>query len=183
MTVPGWLRDRRAWVVLGGVGLGVAGYGAGRYAAPTKVEERERVVERLVVDEKTVEARVAAAKVTWEKDIQDHSETRVIYKDGKVVERIVYRDRDTHSEGTKVEVKTVEVVREVKVEVLREVEREKIVTRDAPRLTIGATVGWAGVPTYGAFAGVRILGPLTLLAQGEGGAGVWSARAGVGLQF
>ena len=182
MTASEVLRSR--WFKGGAAAVCLAGaFGAGRYAAPTKVEERERIVERLVVDEKTIEARVAAAKVTWEKDIIDHTRVETRYVEGKPSVRIEYRDRDTHSEGTKVETKTVYVDREVKVEVEKVVEKERIVTRDAPRLTLGATVGWAGTPTYGAFAGVRILGPLTLLAQGEGGAGVWSARAGVGLTF
>ena len=122
-------------------------------------------VERLVVDEKVVEARIAAAKVTWEKDIVDHTRVETRYVEGKPSVRIEYRDRDTHSEGTKVETKTVYVDREVKVEVEKVVEVTKIVERDCPRLNL---VGKGGLaldtlkPTWGAAGNYRIpgLGPV-----------------------
>ena len=168
----------------GGVALAlVAGVGIGRYTQPTKVVEKERIVERQVVDEKAVAKAVSEARTTWEKEVVDHTRVVTKYLEGKVVERVEYRDRDTTSSGGKVQTQTVTIEVEKRVEVVKEVEKEKIVTRDAPRLTLGTTIGWAGVPTYGASACVRILGPLSLLAQGEGGAGTWSARAGVGLTF
>ncbi len=140
-------------------------YGAGRFMAPTKVEDRERIVERLVVDEKVVEARIAAAKVTWEKDIQDHTRVETRYVEGKPVVRIEYRDRDTHSEGAKVETKIEYVDREKIVYQDRVVEKERIVERDCPRLTL---LGKGGIvidslkPTWGAAGNYRIpgLGPV-----------------------
>jgi hypothetical protein len=184
VSMISWLREHPR-VAAGGacvVAL-AAGVGIGRYAAPTKVETRERVVEVYKADEKAVARAVSDARSTWEREVKDNTRIVTKYVEGKVVERVEYRDRDTTSSGGKVETETVEVVREVKVEVVREVEKERIVTRDAPRLTLGATVGYAGVPTYGGFATVRILGPLTLLGQGEGGVGVWSARVGAGISF
>jgi ketosteroid isomerase-like protein len=182
MTVSEVLRSRWTWGGAAALAL-IGAFGAGRYMAPTKVEERTREVVVYRADEKAVAKAVSDARTTWEKEVRDNTRIVTKYVEGKVVERVEYRDRDTTSSGGKVETKTVEVIVEKRVEVEKLVEVEKIVTRDGPRLTLGATIGWAGVPTYGAYAGVRILGPLSLMAQGEGGAGVWSVRLGAGISF
>jgi hypothetical protein len=183
-----WLRAHWAWVG-GACVLAAASYGAGRYAVPTKIEERERIVERIVTDEKAVAKAVSEARSTWEREVKDNTRIVTKYVEGKVVERVEYRDRDTTSSGGKVEIKTVEVVVEKVVTVDRVVEKEKIVTNDPPRLTLAATIG-AGfsssgltAPAYGLLAMGRIAGPLVVGAQAEGNLQGGSARALVGLTF
>jgi hypothetical protein len=169
VSMISWLREHPR-VAAGGacvVAL-AAGVGVGRYSAPTKVETREveRVVEVVRWRDREVVTKGPVKVVT-----------RTVTTPGPqgptvTVDRIVEQEKvvTVHTQG---------------LDTTTEVERltEKVVTRDAPRLTLGATVGYAGVPTYGGFATIRILGPLTLLGQGEGGVGVWSARAGVGISF
>jgi len=66
---------------------------------------------------------------------------------------------------------------------------EKLVERDAPRVAIFGTVGvpFSGLgvqpPAYGLTVTARVLGPLTVLAGGEGGPSGGSARVGLGLTF
>jgi hypothetical protein len=185
-----WCRARPwTWAAVAGVSLGAVGYGVGRYAAPTKVEERERVVERLVTDEKAVAKAVTEARTTWEREVKDNTRIETRYVDGKPSVRIEYRDRDSTSSGGKVETKVVEVVVEKRVEVEKVVEKERIVTRDAPRWTLGATAGtgWTGgAPqpiAFGGILGFRFAGPFGAVLQAEGSPVGFSGRAGLTLQF
>lgn len=164
-------------------------FAAGRFAAPTKVEERTREVTVYKADEKAVAKAVSDARSTWEREVRDNTRIVTKYVEGKVVERVEYRDRDTTSSGGKVETKTVTVEVEKRVEVEKVVEKEKIVTRDAPRWTLGATVG-TGIqggalqpPAFGGLVGYRLLGPLGVQLGLEGNAVQFSGRAGLTLQF
>jgi hypothetical protein len=69
---------------------------AGRYLAPTKTV----TVEKKVVDETAIQAAIAVAKAEWQKTIQDHTRIVTVYKDGKVIEKTVYKDVDTAASGT-----------------------------------------------------------------------------------
>jgi len=183
-----WLRERPRWfwwAVLGGGCALAASYGAGRFMAPTKVTEKEKVIERLVVDEKEMARRLATARITWEKDVQDHTRVVTKYLEGKVIERVEYRDRDSHSEGAKVETKIEYVDREKIVFQEKVVEKEKVVERDCPRLTLGASAGWDSRVTAGGWATYRFAGPLVGFAAGEKvlGAPEGSFRAGLGINF
>ena len=183
-----WLRERPRWfwwaVLGGGIAL-AASFALGRWAAPTKVTVKEKVVERLVVDEKVVEERLAAAKLVWSKDVADHTRVVTKYLEGKVVERVEYRDRDTHSEGTKVVTKIEYVDREKIVFQEKMVEKEKVVERDCPRLTLGASAGWDSSITAGGWATYRFAGPVVGFAAGEKviGEPEGSFRAGFGINF
>ena len=72
-------------------------FGAGRYTAPTKVEVREREVTVYKADEKAVAKAVSEARTTWEREVKDNTRIVTKYVEGKVVERVEYRDRDTTS--------------------------------------------------------------------------------------
>ena len=169
--------------------LAAASYGAGRYTAPTKIEERERIVERIVTDEKAVSKAVSDARSIWEREVKDNTRIVTRYLDGKVIERVEYRDRDTTSSGGKVEVRTVEVIVEKQVFVDREVVKEKIVTNDPPRVAIFGTVGipfsGSGIQPlqFGAAATARVLGPISVIVAGSGGASGGVATGGLGIAF
>jgi hypothetical protein len=79
-------------------------YTAGRFTAPAKVVEKEKVVEVRkdvkVVDQEAIAAAVASAQAEWKKNESVRTVTKVIYKDGKVVEKIVYRDKETQDSGS-----------------------------------------------------------------------------------
>lgn len=176
MNWVSWLRGRWGWAAAG-LALGAGCYAAGRWAAPTKTVEVE--VERVVTKVETVEV---------EKVVKVAGPVRVVTKRVEVpgpagptvtVERVVERGpttttTDTASSGT---------VAQASEKVV-----EKIVERDAPRFLLGPTVG-AGFsvngltpPMYGGIFGVRV-GPLYILAQGEGGTVGGSARAGLAFTF
>ena len=187
-----WLRGRPRWFWWASLGGGcalVAAYGVGRFSGPTKVTEKEKVIERLVVDEKEMARRLATARLEWSKDVADHTRVVTKYLEGKVVERVEYRDRDTHSEGTKVEARIEYVDREKIVYQEKVVEKEKVVERSCPSFFLAATVG-AGFqggavspPSFGGLGGWRFAGPFFGAVQGEGSAAGGSVRAGLGLNF
>ncbi len=72
----------------------VAAFVAGRYTAPARVETR------TVIDEAAVSRAVAAARAEWTRNVEDHTITRTVYRDGKVTERIVYVDREVQAGGS-----------------------------------------------------------------------------------
>jgi hypothetical protein len=157
--------------------------------APTKTLETERVVERKVVDEVEMARRLETAKVEWERNVVDHTRVETRYVEGKPSVRIEYRDRDTTSSGGTVTVKTEYVDRIVKVEVEKVVEKERLVERDCPRVTLLGSVGASmagGVvqpPTGGIEANGRVWGPLVVGIGAEGNASVIAGRVLAGVQF
>ena len=168
-----WLRAHpRVAAGIGAGALAALSFGAGRFMAPTKVETREVVrVEQVEVvkwRDRTVTERGPVHVKTVTREVPGPQGPE------RVVEKEVWRDRVVtvrNQAGESASASSSERV------------VEKVVERDAPRLTLGVTAGWDRVPTYGGWAQVRVLGPLTLMAQGEAGAGTWSARGGVGLSF
>lgn len=153
--------------------VGAAGGGvAGRYLGPTKTVER--VIEKVTYksDEKAISTAVEAAKVEWEKNSQDHTVTKIIYKDGKPVEKIVYVDREVQASGATVKVveKVVEVEKKVYVDKI--VEKEKIVESYRPWIAVEATGAFSLTPAWppvawSAMGDIRVFGPVWI------GAGVW----------
>lgn len=85
----------RLWIAVGcgAVALVLAAFLIGRRTAPARVEVR------TVVDETAVTRAVEAARAEWSRDVEDHTVTRTIYREGKPTERIVYVDREVHSGG------------------------------------------------------------------------------------
>ena len=173
-----WVRERPwTWAVIAGAVCGAVGYGTGRFAGPTKVETKDRIVYETKTEfrdiTKTVAGPVRIEERWFERPavvvppgcpacppVQEH--TRIEFRDPVVT--VTASEGASASSGSR--------------------ETERVETRDAPRLTLGATVGLVDLkPTYGAFLTYRFAGPFVLLGQGEAGAGTWSARAGVGVNF
>lgn len=147
---------------LGVVVFGVLCFGAGRFAAPTKVQTvvKTETVEKIV--EKKVEV-AAKTKVVYV--------DRVITKEGEVRERIVEREVEksrTDTDRTNDRTDTTE--------------SSKTVESDAPRLNVSVLAGvdlnpkWqpiegAGPLSLGLSVNYRIAGPLTV--------GAWGLHTGV----
>lgn len=142
---------------LGVVVFGVLCFGAGRFAAPTKVQ--------TVVKTETVEKVV-------EKKVEVAAKTKVVYvdrvttKEGEVRERIVEREVEkSRTDTDRTDGRTVTT------------ENSKIVVTDAPRLNVSVLAGvdlnpkWqpitgAGPTSFGLAVSYRIAGPFTVGAFG-----------------
>lgn len=170
-----------SWPIVAGSVLGalVIGGLVGRYTGPTKVETRtvETVktveVERKVTDTEAVMKAVAEARASWERDRQDHTVVRTVYVEGKISERIVYRDVDTHAGGSTSTASATASADTSHTDATRTAETD----RHAETVTVRETIrpDWrASVqlrPTGVVFAGAevsrRILGPAWLGAWGR----------------
>ena len=174
-----WLREHPRWAMAcGAAGALAVGFGAGRYSAPTKVETREVVkteqVEVVRWQDRVVVEKGPVREVTKTVTVPGPQGPTV------TVERVVEREKVVtvkDSQGTDMAAAASEKV------------VERLVERDAPRWTVGATVGtgWQGgviqPPAFGALLGYRLLGPLGLVLQGEWGVGGVSGRLGLTVQF
>ena len=166
---------KRALVVAGvACAVGVAGFSAGRFSAPEKVETRdvEKVVYRDRVVEKVVEVKARAEVKVVYKD-------RVVTKEGTVTERIVERTETKTDEK-----KNTDKAETVAVDSTKTVER--IVTL-RPDWRVGVLAGGSLTTPS-----VQIAGPLVLGVQVDrriiGGlsVGLWAntvGAAGVGVSF
>jgi hypothetical protein len=129
-------------LALAALALVVLAFIVGQRSAPVKTVEKEVVVEKVVRDEQAIATAVAAAQAEWQKTVKDRTVIRVVYRDGKPVERIVYVNRDTGEGGSssssssgQVEVTSHQVEERV-------VEREKVVTSARPGWSVAAGGLW-----------------------------------------
>lgn len=171
----------RSWPIVAGASAAalLAGGLAGRYLAPTKVETRtvETVktveVERKVTDESAVTKAVAEARATWERDRQDHTVVRTVYVEGKISERIVYRDVDTHAGGSTSTDRTTTTTDTSHTDATRTAETDRktetVTVRETvrPDWRLAAQLRPAGTVFAGAEVSRRILGPAWLGAWGR----------------
>ena len=147
-----------ALLATGGVFLLFVGYALGRYVAPARVEERERVVTKVVeVQSKT--------KETSSEQNQSSSE-RIVYKtrfvqkpDGTVVkttEAASAKERESRAETKQRETEVRYVDR------IQEVEKTKIVERSSPAwgVAVGAGLSSGLNPVYRGELSRSIIGPL-----------------------
>jgi hypothetical protein len=169
----------------GGIALAIllVGFGFGRFATPSKVVERDRIVETTRDTELTWHAYVGhteskiETKTQWQtvtkwepggtiiqtvQAVQDHTETAhtdTAQTDGKFTERVVEKI----------------------------VERERIVEAKAPDWLLGGKAGLrldTGTPVYGGEVARRIIGPVFAGAWVQAsGASREGAAAGVGVSF
>jgi hypothetical protein len=158
-----WLKGKRALLAISAVAL-VASFAAGRYLAPTKTETVVQTVEVVKeVEKKVIEkGPVRYQKVIVETPGKDKVTTITLQKDPVTITV----DRDVVRKET-------EYVRET-------------VERDAPRLTLGATIGApvpSLAPSFGGWIQYRFAGPFTAMVQGEGNATGGSVRTGLGITF
>lgn len=184
-----------SWPIVAGAAAAalVAGGLVGRYTGPTKVETRTVEttrtveVERKVVDEEAVTKAVAEARATWQRDRQDRTVTRTVYVEGKVSERIVYRDVESHAGGSSSTATASARTDTAHVDATRTTDTE----RKAEVVTVRETIrpSWRVAaqlrPAGAVFAGVevsrRILGPAWLGAWGrpDGTYGTYGVSVGV----
>ena len=180
-----WCRERPwTWAVVAGVACGAAGYGAGQLVAPTKVETKTetkwetKVEEKEVVREVKVEGPVHV--VTRWRPAPETPPPPGCPECEPIIEIIEDRGPVTTTTDTGRETKVTDQGSQV---------AEKVVTRDAPRVALFATIGvpfsagGVGAPQYGLAATARVLGPVSVIVAGSGGATGGQATAGVGLTF
>jgi lactam utilization protein B len=126
-----------AGAVLAALVVGTVG---GRFSAPIKTVEKTITIEKTVRDEEAIARAVADARAQWSKEVQDHTVTRTIYKEGKIVEKVVFVDRDTRSEGSKTTTSEVDTKITTHEEATKTVEKEKVTETGRPRLAVGASL-------------------------------------------
>jgi len=190
LSVP---KPWRRWLVTGAAALAalVIAFVAGRYSAPVKVTEREKVIERTVRDEAAIASAVASARASWQRDVQDHTITRTIYREGKPVERIVYVDRDTHSGGSSEATSSSQLQVTAHEEAQRTTEREKITESGRPGWSVGVGGLWnpgrlsARPERYDLELGRRLFGTVWIAArvEADGVTDLKRARVGAALRL
>ncbi len=160
-------------LVVGAVLAALAGaYGAGRFAAPTKVVTKTEVVTKEVIKEVKAETKVI---------YRDRVVDRVITKDGTVTEHIVYKSAEATKE--------VDRTSDAKSS---DTKTEKVTITDAPRLTVSVLAGvdlkpaWqplgpsAGPLALGLSVQYRVAGPIVV---GAWGLHTGAFGASLGIQF
>lgn len=121
---------------------------AGRYTAPAKIVERERIVEKKVevISQTAINEAVAKAEAEWKKNEKVREVIKTIYKEGKVVETVVYRDRDTSSSGSSSSssgsTSTTNTTASTTTEVIKWKEKIVEAKKDRWRLSASASVPW-----------------------------------------
>lgn len=164
----------------------VVAFLGGRRSAPVRVEERERIVTQTVVDQAAIQRAVSEAHAEWTRSATDHSTIRTVYLDGKVVEKIVYVDRDVNSGGSSGSSSNTATQVETRTVTNTITETEKVTEFRRASWRISASAGWrldslALRPAiYGGEVSRRILGPVWL--------GAWAktdstAGMSLGLEF
>lgn len=142
---------------------------AGRYTAPAKIVTKEVTVEKRVevVSQTAINEAVAKAQAEWQKNEKVRTVTKTVYKEGKIVEKIVYKDRDTsESSSSSSSTSSTSVENTTKVNTVEVVKwKEKIVEakKDRFRIGAGAVVSLDQLqlkPTYEVHGGVRVVGGL-----------------------
>lgn len=151
--------------------VGVGAFTAGKYSNPAKIEIKDRIViqEKYSVDQEEILKAVEHAKAEWKKNEKVRTVTRIIYKEGQPVEKIVYVDRETSesSNETKDSTKTDETKTKVEGETKIDHTKTRIISNQ-PRyaLALHAFTEWHDVLNpnlkYGIQGSVRLVGPLWL---------------------
>lgn len=158
----------RLYLAAGALGVCVLAFLGGRFSAPVKTVEKEKVVEKTVRDEDAIARAVANAKAQWAKEVQDHTVTRTIYKEGKIVEKVVFVDRDTKSSGSSEKTSEVASITATHEQTERIVKKEKITEGARPRLRLALSLPPRYPVDFKAIApelDVRLLGTIWLGAR------------------
>jgi hypothetical protein len=162
--------QRRAGVVLLALALLGGSFAAGRWAAPTKVQTVDRVVERTVTVKDTEAERRVAELTAQVETLKSHTHVErrtVVHPDG-TRERTVVADRQVdRTEQTEKHTATTETQRQVQAtETVRETVREKLVERPAPQWFVGPTVTFTPALrdplAAGIVVGRHVAGPVAL---------------------
>jgi acetyl-CoA carboxylase carboxyltransferase component len=175
MTLSRWTFAGIAVAVL------LVGYAFGRFATPSKLIERDRIVEISRDTELTWHAYVGHTEIKSETKVAWKTETKWL-PGGVVVQTVVANSERTETSSTdvttndgKLKERTVEKI----------VDRERIVEAAKPAWLVGAKVGLRlddGQPIYGGEVARRIIGPVFVGAWAQaGGMTTVGAAAGLGV--
>ena len=181
MTLQRWHKE-----ALGGLVIAVVFGLAGRFSGPTKVVTTEKVVTKTVVDQAAVAAAVASAKAQWAKEVKDRTVTKIIYREGKPVEKIVYVGRDTTSGGSSEAATSTTVATQTHQETSQTATETKKEEFARPNYSVGLMAKLRlGYPdTYAAQVDYRLFGPLWLAGQAQFDPKAWGQSAAfVGLKL
>lgn len=161
--VTGFWEKHKNWLpkTLGCLALVALGYGFGRYAQPAKVVTTEKVVtveKQVVVTQIKTEVQIAKVylknsdekihRVTTETKKPDGSDVKTVSEDINI-------DSVVHENNTQTEIKYVDKI--VEKEVVKTVDKEKLVYRDSANWRLGANVGYS-IPHLLDNAGVGVAG-------------------------
>jgi hypothetical protein len=166
----------------GGVALGILllGIGLGRFAAPAKVIERDRLVETSRDTELTWHAYVGHTESKIETKTNWQTVTKW-EKDGSVSQTVVAAQEHTENTRTDVIDNSGKIVEKA---VEKVVEHERIVENAKPTWIVGAGVGTALdrlTPRYDIEVGRRVLGPVFVTGWAQA-SGLSREGAAVGLR-
>jgi hypothetical protein len=163
------------------VAILLTGYAFGRFTTPSKVIERDHIVETSRDTELTWHAYVGHTETKNETKVAWKTETKWL-PGGVVVQTVVANSDHTESASTS----TVENDGKLREKIVEKiVDHEKIVEGKKPDWLVGAKVGlqldgWK--PIYGGEVARRIIGPVFVGAWGQaGGATTAGATAGLGV--
>jgi hypothetical protein len=170
------------WTIGGSaLALLVLGVAIGRFATPSKIIERDRIVETARDTELTWRAYVGHTETKNETKTKWETVTKWLPGGTVVQTQVAVQD---HTETASTDVKTSEG-RLVEKLVERVVEHERIVEAKKPDWLFGASAGLRlddGAPVYGGEVSRRILGPIFVKGWLQAsGASREGAAAGVGV--
>ena len=149
---------------LAALGVAVAAYFVGRSRAPVRVEERTREVK--VIDQEAIQRAVTEAHAEWSRSENVRTVTRIVYRDGKPVEKVIYRDREVAAAG-RVESSSAQDTR-VTTHARDERETETVTVYARPSWRVAGQLGWElGAPSlrpqvFGGEVSRQIVGPVWL---------------------
>jgi len=124
-------------IAAGLVALGLS-FSAGRFSAPTKTIERERIVEKKVIDQKAIADAVSLAQSEWKKNEKVNTTTKTVYKDGKISEKYVFFNKELNSSGNSLKLDTMHTDNSTLTTSETTKEKEKITIAEQPRWQVGA---------------------------------------------
>jgi hypothetical protein len=173
MTISKWTAIGIAAAIL------LLGYGFGRFTTPSKLIERDRIVETSRDTELTWHAYVGRTESKSETKVAWKTETKWL-PGGTVIQTVVANS--DHTEASSTDAATTDGKLKERI-VEKVVDHEKIVENKKPDWLVGAKVGlqldgWK--PVYGGEVARRIIGPVFVGAWAQAG-GVTTTRAAAGL--
>ena len=177
MTLPRWTATGIAVAIL------LVGYAFGRFTTPSKVIERDHIVETSRDTELTWHAYVGHTESKSETKVAWKTETKWL-PGGAVVQTVVANSDHTESASSNVAENDGKLQERI---VEKIVDHERIIESKKPDWLVGAKVGlgldgWK--PIYGGEVSRRIVGPVFVAAWAQaGGLSTAGAAAGLGVSL
>lgn len=159
---------RYALIGVGAIAALVLAFLAGRRTAPVRVEERVKIETKTVVDQEAVARALTEAKAEWERSTKTRTTTRIVYRDGKPIEKVVYVDRDVLQTATIGIKESSETETKTHGETISTTTQDKVTTFARPTWRLAAQAGWSfdakalRPSIFGGELSRQVLGPLWL---------------------